>query len=115
MDDSHIGVPASTARRGPGMKTCRLAVVDLPGHDVTGRSQRSHYKRVKVVYVVRPLGLFLALQCMSFPLGIRKPRPMTIHLDRGQDAPGRDPGVIHRQTRPRSERVDIAHRRKGHH
>jgi hypothetical protein len=68
MDDSHIGVPASTARRGPGMKTCCLAVVDLPGHDVTGRSQRSHYIRVKVVYVVRPLRLFLALQCMSFPL-----------------------------------------------
>jgi hypothetical protein len=42
--------------------------VDLPGRDVTGRSQRSHYIRVKVVYVVRPLGLFLALQCMSFPL-----------------------------------------------
>jgi hypothetical protein len=54
------------------MKTCCLAVVDLPGRDVTGRSQRSHYIRVKVVYVVRPLGLFLALQCMSFPLADRR-------------------------------------------
>ena len=57
MVDSHSGVPASTARRGPWTKTRCLAVGDLPGHDVTGRSQRPHYKRVKVGYVVRPPGL----------------------------------------------------------
>jgi hypothetical protein len=56
MDDMHSSFPASAARRGPGSKERGLAVGDLPDGDVAVRSQRSHYKWVKVVYGIRSLG-----------------------------------------------------------
>ena len=56
MDDKPGSIPASATRRGPGSKTRCLAVGGFPVRAVTGRSQQSRYKRVRVVYVIRPLG-----------------------------------------------------------
>jgi hypothetical protein len=56
MDDLSSSVPASAARSGPGSETRCLEVGDLTSHDVTAKSQPSHYKRVRVVDVIWPRG-----------------------------------------------------------
>jgi hypothetical protein len=56
LDDMDSSLPASGTRRGPGSKTRGLAAEDPPGADVAGRSQRSHFKWVRVAYVIRSLG-----------------------------------------------------------
>jgi hypothetical protein len=68
MDDMHSSFPASAARRDPGSKKRDLAVGDLPGGDVAVKSQRSHYKWVSVVNVIRsPGSCWRCSACLFFP------------------------------------------------